>query len=158
MTQLAIQIGVPVFLLFLGLSVGRARERQHFASLERREEATGNMLITQMKSFPRARVGRLPPRMMVGEAVIATDYLKSFLAKLRGIFGGEIRSYQNLMVRARREAVLRIVEQARREGYDSVCNIRLQTADVGGSTSSRRTVVVAILATGTAYETETTPP
>ena len=118
----------------------------------------GNMLVTQMKSFPGARVGRLPPRLIVGEAVIATDYLKSFLAKLRGIFGGEIRSYQKLMVRARREAVLRIVEQARREGYDSVCNIRLQTADVGGSTSSRRTVVVAILAAGTAYEAETTPP
>ncbi len=89
--------------------------------------------------------------MIVGEAVIATDYLKSFLAKLRNIFGGRVGSYQSLMVRARREALLRIVEEAKRQGYNAVCNVRMQTADVGGNSTMRRVAMVAILASATAY-------
>ena len=93
----------------------------------------------------------MPPAIVVGETVIATDYLKSFLARLRNIFGGEIRSYRTLLERARREALLRIVEEARGMGYNAVCNVRFETADVGGNSTMRKVAMVAILASGTAY-------
>ena len=118
---------------------------------ERREDEQADCFVTQVKSFPNAVPGDLPPRMVVAEVVIATDYLKNFLAKLRNIFGGEVRSYQSLLVRARREASLRILEEARRQGYNAVCNIRLETADVGGSLTEKQVAMVAIIASGTAY-------
>ena len=140
-----------LFLLAIGLFVGGATERQHFRRLQRREDRQADLVVSQLKSFPYATAGDAPPRMVVAEVVIATDYLKSFLAKLRNIFGGGVRSYETLLVRARREATLRILEEARRQGYNAVCNIRLETADVGGNSSEHRVAMAAIIATGTAY-------
>lgn len=149
--DLIINLAPFVGLIVLGLVVGRATERMHFRNLDRREQQVADMLVTQLKSFPDRVAGDPPPTLLVGEVVIATDYLKSFLAKLRNIFGGEVRSYQSLLTRARREAMLRIQEQARGTGYNAVCNVRIQTADIGGSTTKRKVAMAAILASATAY-------
>ena len=149
----ALNILIVLFLLSLGLFAGRYTERKHVLSLEMRERRLQDCLVTQLKSFPAAIPGTLPPCLFVGEAVIATDYLKSFLANLRNIFGGEVRSYQSLLTRARREALVRIQEQARQQGYNAICNVRFQTADVGGNSTMRRVAMVAIIASGTAYQT-----
>lgn len=138
-------------LLGLGLFVGRFTERRHIRRLDERESANGQFLISQLKSFPDAVAGPSPPTIIVGEAVIATDYLKTFLSGLRKIFGGELRSYQSLLTRARREALQRVVEQARRNGYNAICNLRYESADVGGNSKARRVAMVAILASATAY-------
>lgn len=140
-----------IILVCLGLFVGRHMEKSHFRDLARREAATAGMLITEIRSFPGGSAVSPDPAIVVAEVTIATDYLKSFLAKLRNIFGGEVGSYRTLMERARREAILRVVEKAREAGYDAVCNVRLQTADIGGSTTRRKVAMCSILASGTAY-------
>jgi len=96
----------------------------------------------------------LAVRAVLGQQVAvaaATDYLKIFLASLRGILGGEIASYRSLMTRARREAVLRLIEQAQAKGYNALSNLRLHGADVGGSALRTGTAMVCILASATAY-------
>lgn len=139
-------------LLALGLFVGGYTERRHIRSLDEREANSRDFFISQVRSFPDAVVGATPPTFVVGEAVIATDYLKTFLAGIRKIFGGEMRSYQTLLTRARREALQRVVEQARRSGYNAICNVRFDGLDVGGnSKTKRRIAMVAIMASATAY-------
>ena len=149
--DLIFSFGAPVFLILLGLIVGRARERAHFRSIERREAATADVLVTQLKTFPNRVRGESAPALFMGEAVMATDYLKSFIARIHNIFGGQVTSYQTLLIRARREALLRIVEAARQQGYNAVCNVRFETADVGGNSTMRKVAMVAIIASATAY-------
>jgi len=155
--ELVFDVGIFLLLILLGLFVGGWQERSHFASILRREQQMAETLVTQVKSFPSSMPGDAPPMLMVAEVVVATDYLKSFLAKLRNIFGGEVRSYQSLLERARREATLRILARARHQGYNAVCNMRYQTADVGGNSTMRSVAMVAILATGTAYHAAEPP-
>jgi len=146
--------GIPIVLLVLGLFAGGHAERQHLQALRQREAATREILLTQIKSFPGFAPGPQSPRIIYAEVVIASDYLKTFLAGLRNFFGGEVRSFQTMLVRARREATLRILEQARQQGFNAVCNLRLETADVGGNASTRGKkgmVMAAILASATAY-------
>ena len=144
-------LAVPLFLLALAWFTGSAVERRHFRSLAIRERETSGMLVSQLKSFPASRAGSPPPCLVVSQVVIATDYLKSFLAGLRKIIGGELRSYRSLVERARREAILRLVEEARGLGYDAVCNIRIESSDVGGSERGKGATMVTLLASGTAY-------
>lgn len=146
-----ISLALFVGLLLLGLIVGGTTERRHLANLAAREQAAGDMLSTQLKSFPAATGSGPAPTLLVAEVVIASDYLKTFLGGLRKIFGGEVVSYQRLVDRSRREATLRLLEQARSLGYNAVCNIRLETADVGGANTGRKAVMSAVLASGTAY-------
>lgn len=157
--DLVIQIGIVAFLLFLGLFFGRRAERLHFQSLEEREVLHRDFLVTQLRSFPQCDHRGQPPVLLCGEAVVSSDFLKSFLTKLRKIFGGELRSYRSLLERARREALLRIVEQAESLGYDAVCNVRYYTADIAGTAKMARSSIdmVSILATATAYRRMQSP-
>jgi len=145
-----------LFLLILGWSAGSLAERRHFAQLAEREKNNGAFLITQLKSFPASTESDLTPKLLVAETVVATDYFKSFLAGLRRLFGGEVRSFHSLLSRARRESTQRVVEQARELGYNAICNLRIETADVGGSSASnKKAAMVAIIASATAYQYQT---
>lgn len=151
--EILIGLAFTAALLLLGLVVGGYLEKQHFQSLDEREAQNGAFMISQMKTYPGGAAASHAPAVFVGEAVISSDYLKSFLAGFRKFFGGEMGSYLTLLERARREALLRVVEQAQANGYDALCNLRYDTADMGGAVDPKRKVVyVAIIASATAYK------
>lgn len=153
MTELILQVGIVVFLLVLGLIAGTIAERKHLAELLLREQDNGPFLVTQLKSFP-AYSGGPAPQLIVAEAALSSDYFRSFLASLRRLFGGEVKSFHNLLQRARREATQRVIEQARQLGYNAICNLRLDAADIGGNTKGRGAAIVCIIASATAYHFE----
>jgi len=95
------QLGIPILLLILGYSVGRYRERRHFASLDAREAQYADMRLTNLKAVPDPHSVR-QAAFVSGDAVIATDYFKSFAARLRNIVGGEVKAFETLMLRARK--------------------------------------------------------
>lgn len=144
-----------VGLILLGLIAGRFAERAHLKKLDRREASVRDVLVTNLRPISCGVYGTAQATIVMGQTVIATDYFKSFLAKLRKIFGGELGTYRSLMVRARREAVVQLLEQAKSMGCDVVCNIRLDPSDLGGAGVKRKGMtIVAIMATGTAYRRE----
>lgn len=153
--DILISFGFFVLLIALGFFVGGTTERRHLADLTRREEATSGFLSTQSKYFLGNIEAGHTPTMIVKEVIIASDYLKSFLAKLRNIFGGEVRSFETLLERARREALLRIIEEAQSNGYNAICNLRMDTAEIGGNLNKRGAAMASILASATAYRTTT---
>ena len=153
MIELIVQLAILLFLLALGFFAGGYFERHHFKRIEAREQQHKHVFVTQLRSFPGGVSPELVPKMFAAESVVASDYLKSFLAGIRRFFGGEMRSYRSLLERARREAQVRIVAQAAAEGYDTICNMRFEPVDIGGATNPRRqAVTVAILASATAYK------
>lgn len=146
------QFGILILLLLLGLIAGGMAERRHLSSLAQREAANGDFLVCQVRSMPLAVAGPSPPTLITSETVVASDYLKSFLSGIRKIFGGELRSYNSLAVRARREALQKLIEVAKGHGYNALCNLRFESADIGGNAKKRgRLPMVAIMASATAY-------
>jgi uncharacterized protein YbjQ (UPF0145 family) len=88
--------------------------------------------------------------LVTGNVVISVDYFKRFLAGLRGIIGGRVKTYETLLDRSRREAVLRLKESAKRDGYKAVVNVRLETSRLAsGGRDGKRTAGVEVLAFGT---------
>ena len=128
-----IGLGITFFLLALGFTVGTIAEKRHFSNLDRREQVNRATLQTQSKLFLSPLVGGKTPTMVHSETVVSSDYFKNFLSAFRKFFGGEMKSYHSLMERARRESLAKIIEQARAMGYNAVCNVRLEPADVSGS-------------------------
>jgi uncharacterized protein YbjQ (UPF0145 family) len=157
MLELILSLAIPAGLLALGFFVGRFQEQTHLASLDAREATLGHMLVTQVRSYPGIVPGAAPPRMIIAEAVIGADFLKVFQASLRKLIGGEVRSFQSMLTRARREATLRVLEEAHAAGYNAICNLRLNSADIGGNAASNRKqgmAMAAIIASGTAYHAQ----
>lgn len=146
--QLALFV-IPI--LVFGVLIGRNVERSHLRRLDADDAVHKDFVITQLKSFPMRSAEGSPPTLVVAEAVIASDYLKSWLASWRNIFGGEVRSFQTLQSRAKREALLRLRSTAMSRGYNAICNVRIDAADIGGGTSASKTPMAAVIASGTAY-------
>lgn len=157
---LIIQIVFFLFLLLVcGFIIGRYQERTHLKNLDEREANNDDMTITQLKDFPGGCDPAKTPKAITKEVVIGSDYLKRFLMTFKHILGGELTSYESLILRARREALQRIVEQARHEGYNAVCNVRMYMTYLGGSPSSnqKNMTIAEIMVVGTAYRTASEP-
>lgn len=149
MWPLLLQVLPIVALLILGYSFGRYRERRHFAELDQRERDFQDIGVVNLRTVPRPETVT-NAALVMGDAVIATDYFKGFVAKLRNIVGGEVKSYQTLMLRARREALLRLLQQAREIGASEVWNVRYETSNIRSSSRGNVAVSVEVFAFGTA--------
>ena len=139
-----------LFLVCLGYGAGSFAERHHYRSIELREkEFVGLPVVTMEEGFEDAQVSA--SEMVSGSVVISIDYFKRLLAILRNIFGGRVSSYESLVDRARREAILRMKDQAYRMDADIIINMRLETMTIGRSANAKRRVgSVEAIAYGTA--------
>jgi uncharacterized protein YbjQ (UPF0145 family) len=133
--DLLIGLSLTVGLILLGYFVGRVREAKHIADLDRREAEMASILVVDVKTLPAGFVAA-SGKLVGGEVVIAADYFKTFVAGLRNIIGGEVKTYQTMLSRARREARLRMLEEARAIGAEIVINVRFEWSDVGPSMPS----------------------
>lgn len=151
--QLVFGVGLGLLLLGIGFFAGRWAESRHLASLSAREAELSGVMVTDFKSFPGGADPGAHGAFVVGEAVISSDYFKTFLSSIRKIIGGEMRSYQRLLDRARREATVRMLKDARARGFDAVCNVRYEGYDIaaGVKAGNKPVVSVAVQAFGTAY-------
>jgi uncharacterized protein YbjQ (UPF0145 family) len=149
-----LQLLLSLPFILLGLTVGRWNQRRHLRRIAEREAALSDMTVSELKTFPGGCDPSFTPRLLDTGVVIGSDQWKRFLAGYRKLAGGELRGYTPMMERARREAILRLLESARALGYNAVCNIRLETAVIGGQ-RQRAMILAAIIASGTAYRTAT---
>jgi len=146
---LFIYLGIPSLMLAGGYAVGKIVESRHFRSLERRETELSSMVCSNLKTV--AAPERVSHRFYVdAQAVIGSDYFKTFAMKMRGVFGGEMHAMQTVMQRARREALVRMCQTAHEQGATHIYNIRLATSTIGRGTGNRGLPTAEIHAYGTA--------
>jgi uncharacterized protein YbjQ (UPF0145 family) len=145
-----VNLGAAFGALLVAYLIGSALEHRHYRSILERER--------DYRSFPVTTFSALLPEwraesavLAQGSVVVSVDYFKRFVAALRGIFGGRLTSYEPLLDRARREAVLRMIEHARAQGCVALVNVRLETSRIANDDRNGRQVTagVELLAYGT---------
>lgn len=141
------QLVITLVLIALGYLFGRRAEQKHYKNIIARE--------TNMNTLP-AMASHIPPKnshyrqqLVSGNVVIANDYFKAFVAGLRNLFGGRVTSYETLLDRGRREAVLRMKEQAQAFDAQYIFNVKYETASISKG-ANQRFPIVEVLAYGTA--------
>ncbi|MEM9602116.1 MAG: heavy metal-binding domain-containing protein [Pseudomonadota bacterium] len=145
------QLIIFVVLMALGFGFGRYAESRHYRSIAERERLLAR-LPTVSGDTPGVPFGSVERTQLVaGSVVISVDYFKRVVATLRALFGGTVQSYESLVDRARREAVLRLKEQC--PGASQIVNLRIETSSIhtgrGNGIGS-----VEVLAYGTAIYAE----
>jgi uncharacterized protein YbjQ (UPF0145 family) len=141
--------GIFLILLAVGYFAGRAAEMRHFASIRKREGRVGRKVMTFSTRFPPALQADQDVQLVSGCVVIGSDYFKQFASGLRTLFGGRMRAYETLLDRARREAILRMKEDAQRRGYELVFNVKIESTNITGASRGALPAVEAF-AYGTA--------
>lgn len=144
--------GLPILLLVFAYFIGNMIEKGHFRNIRKREDAVHGFPVVSFDTMPEEwRAGS--STMVTGSIVISLDYFKRVIAGLRGLVGGRIKTYEPLLERARREALLRMTESAKEQGYDAVFNVRLETSRLANARrDGNGTAGVEMLAFGTAVK------
>ena len=139
---------VFITLLLVGYIFGQALEKKHYRSIRERESTLRHIPTIASKKLPKS-FGPCETNLVAGNVVISVDFFKKFVAGLRLLVGGRITSYETLIDRARREALLRMKQSASDLGANYVFNVKMETSSI--SKGSRESIgSVEVLAYGTA--------
>jgi uncharacterized protein YbjQ (UPF0145 family) len=144
--------GWPILLLLTAYFMGTYIENRHFRHIRKRESEYREYPVVTFETMPDDwNAGE--STMVTGSIVVSLDYFKRVIAGLRAIVGGRVKTYEPLLDRARREALLRMIESAREQGFDAIFNVRLETSRLANSRGDGNgTAGVEMLAFGTAVK------
>ena len=137
-----------LILLALGYSVGSWLEKRHYKDIKKRERQTLHVPIVTFgakQEIPTANEAAL----FLGSVVVSADYFKMFASALRNLVGGRVVAYESVLDRGRREAILRMKEQAIAWGATQVVNVRLETSNIGNQSGGNGLAAIEITAYGT---------
>lgn len=133
---------------------GSIIEKNHYRKIKQREIALfrqPNITFSAKNWKIDKKVKRV--ELVTGEVVISGDYFKNFVASLKNIFGGRLTTFESVLDRGRREAILRMREKARYANY--IINTRIETVMLNDIYSNQGSVPqCAIIAYGTAITYE----
>ena len=124
-----INLIVVALMVTVGYVFGRRAEKKHFKSLIEREEIMRS-LLTFSERYPPIGMKFKQSHLVGGNVVISIDYFKHLAASLRMLLGGRVAAYESLVERARREALLRMKEDAKQKGASIIINVKLETSSI----------------------------
>lgn len=119
-------------LVAIGFFVGSAIEKKHYRSIKEREQKLICCPVVTGDDFLEDRPVKVT-RLVSGSVVISSDYFKMIVGNLLNLIGGEVSVFESLLDRARREAVLRMKEEA--TTADIILNLRIETSTIAGKNS-----------------------
>jgi len=123
-----------LILIAIGVIFGSLNERRHFERLRTEEASLSHIFQSNLKNIPEVHAKDLDEGaiLVTGSVVVALDYFKKIAAFLKALVGGSLRSYESILERGRREAIVRMLKEADALGATAVHNIRIEFSTIGG--------------------------
>lgn len=139
-------------LLVVGYLCGTIGQRWHYRDIERREWVLRNILVFNEK-MPPAQFSGQEFALVSGSVVMSSDYFRQVVAGLKQIVGGRLVSFEAMLDRGRREAILRMKEEARQMGASVIFNVRLETSNLSSAGGRNQGLTcMELIAYGTAWK------
>ncbi len=140
-------------LIIVTYFTGSIIEKRHFKNIIKREKALINKPIVSFgkRGFGKGKKIR-KVELVTGETVISGDYFKNFAASLKNFFGGRLTSFESVLDRGKREAILRMREKAK--GASIIVNTRIEYVMLNDFYMANSVPQCAIIAYGTAITYE----
>ncbi|NHB58925.1 YbjQ family protein [Acinetobacter sp. 194] len=127
MDGLIFKIVITLILFFIGWGFGRFIERKHLLELEDKEKQLSHISLDTNKFQSSEHIGQL----VSSNVVISHDYFKYIISMIQNLLGGRLTTYETVVDRARREAVVRLKLEAQKMGANRIMGLRLSTTEMG---------------------------
>ncbi|ERL54308.1 YbjQ family protein [Psychrobacter aquaticus] len=130
LTQFLINYAPFVLLFAAGWFFGSRHERQHLAQLRVAEQELGHIIVSSERFYRPKLAANSEGELVLGSVVIAQDYFKMIIARVLSLFGKNLTTYETLLDRARREAIVRMRTEANAKGYTHIYGVRLEVTNI----------------------------
>ena len=129
-TQVLFNYAPLIILFVVGWFFGSRHERQHLAQLAVSEQELSHVIVSTERFYQPTLADNSQGELVLGSVVIAQDYFKMVIARVLSLFGKNLTTYETLLDRARREAVVRMRMQAHAKGYDHIYGLRFEVSNI----------------------------
>ncbi len=129
-TQMLFNYAPLVILFVVGWFFGARHERQHLAQLTVAEKELAHIIVSSERFYRANLAANSEGELVMGSVVIAQDYFKMVIARVLSLFGKNLTTYETLLARARREALVRMRTQAQEKGYNHIYGLRLEVSNI----------------------------
>ena len=143
MDGLLFKIGITLILFCIGWAFGRHSERKHLNELEERERELAYIRVDTNRFAISESTGQL----VSSNVVLSHDYFKYIISMIQSLLGGRLTTYETVVDRARREAMIRLKLEAQKMGANHIMGLRLSTTEMGMEGG-----MVEVFAVGTAVQ------
>jgi len=130
-----IQLGLVLSLIIVGFVFGRRAEKKHYQHIFKREDELGHIFVSSER-LPHPPYTMHHSQLVRGSVVISVDYFKVIISGLKTLIGGRLTAYESLLDRARREAIVRMQEEAEKIGAEAIINLKFETSRISGNSKS----------------------
>ena len=127
MSGLIFQVILFLILFSVGWGFGRHIEQKHLRELDEKEKKFAHIRIDSNRFVETSAKGQL----VSSNVVISHDYFKYAIANVQNLLGGRLTSYESVVERARREAIVRLKLEAEKMGATQILGLRLSTTELG---------------------------
>lgn len=145
MDGLLFKIGITLILFCIGWAFGRHIERKHLNELEERERELAYIRVDTNRFAISESTGQL----VSSNVVLSHDYFKYIISMIQSLLGGRLTTYETVVDRARREAMIRLKLEAQKMGANHIMGLRLSTTEMGMEGG-----MVEVFAVGTAVQSD----
>lgn len=146
---------ILILLIIVGVTyvTGTIIEKRHYKDIIKREIALIKKPIINAGAKTwnsKKKIKKI--ELVTGEVVISGDYFKNFAATLKSFFGGRLTSFESVLDRGRREAILRMREKAKDANF--IINTKIESVMINDYYTNNSVPQCAIIAYGTAITYE----
>jgi len=143
---------IPMFGFIYSLLFSGIHQKSSIRKLEIRKSASINLagkdiLNTRSKPFIVSEISS--SGMISTNVTMGASWAQSFFAIIKSLFGMNLQSFSKVLEYGRNEALQRLREQAMKEGWQEVINVRIETAQIMGKADTDRGGFFEIIAYGT---------
>ncbi len=103
------------------------------------------MIVVNTETIPGMRIVEMKG-LVQGNTVRAKHVGRDIAAGFKNLVGGELKGYTELLTEARREALERMLAQARQLGANAVVNVRFSTSAVSAGAAEMYAYGTAVVA------------
>jgi uncharacterized protein YbjQ (UPF0145 family) len=141
-------VGDTLILGLLGWFAAWMWERKHIKSLDAREADLLHVKIEAWQKLPIEADKSSLSNILFGSVVLSHDMFRSLTIFITKLFGGHIKHFERLLDRARREAIIRLKEDALAQGFEKIINLKIITTSI--KRNGPKSVEIMVYGTGVA--------
>jgi uncharacterized protein YbjQ (UPF0145 family) len=133
--DILISFGIIAVLLLVGFVFGTLAEKKHYKSIILEEQRLNKIPAMSCRLPPENQ--RYEQALVTGSIVVANDYFKYFTAGLKNFFGGQLNTFESLLDRGRREAIIRMKKQAEAMNAELIFNVKYITTNLSAGENNK---------------------
>ena len=129
MSAWLIWIGIALIVRIAVGIWGRYQERKQLAEFDEREARVAHVLVLDTRKVPDGMTAEYA-FLIEGSSVMGMNLGKQLAASLKSIVGGELESFRRTHDRTRRQAEIRMREEAAWRDAKAIINVRYETSRI----------------------------